>query len=82
MDDNLPRYWFHAKRYGWGWGMPASWQGWVVLVGWLAIVLPMSPLIATRSMPWFFVFIIVMSVALVAICWIKGEPPKWRWGRD
>lgn len=24
-------YWFPAKRYGWGWGLPSSWQGWVVL---------------------------------------------------
>jgi hypothetical protein len=78
MDNDELRYWFHAKRYGWGWGMPASWQGWVVLVGWLAIVLSVSPLIATRSMPRFFVFILAMSVALIAICWIKGEPPKWR----
>lgn len=82
MNDNQPRYWFHAKRYGWGWGLPATWQGWVVLVAWLAIVLPVSPWLATRSMAWFFVFIIAMAVALVAICWIKGEPPRWRWGRD
>ena len=24
-------YWFPAKRYGWGWGLPSRWQGWVVL---------------------------------------------------
>ena len=23
--------WFPAKRYGWGWGFPASWQGRIVL---------------------------------------------------
>ena len=22
-----PRYWFPAKRYGWGWGPPSTWQG-------------------------------------------------------
>ena len=33
-----PPYWFHAKRYGWGWGLPATWQGWVVLIMWIAIV--------------------------------------------
>jgi hypothetical protein len=21
-------YWFRAKRYGLGWGLPCSWQGW------------------------------------------------------
>jgi hypothetical protein len=32
------KYWFPAKRYGWGWGLPSCWQGWVVLctfVRWL-----------------------------------------------
>ena len=24
------KYWFPAKRYGWGWGMPNTWQGWLV----------------------------------------------------
>jgi len=25
-------------------------------------------------------FIIAMVIMLVAVCWIKGEKPKWRWG--
>jgi hypothetical protein len=25
------KYWFPAKRYGWGWGIPNVWQGWLVL---------------------------------------------------
>jgi hypothetical protein len=29
--------WFPAKRYGWGWGLPVAWQGWVVLLAWLAL---------------------------------------------
>jgi hypothetical protein len=32
MSRGSPRYWFHAKRYGYGWGLPATWEGWVVLV--------------------------------------------------
>ena len=24
--------WFPAKRYGWGWGLPLTWQGWMVVV--------------------------------------------------
>ena len=26
------RYWFPAKRYGWGWGFPTTWQGWVTIL--------------------------------------------------
>src|SRR6266702_3273794 len=25
------KYWFPAKRYGYGWGIPTTWQGWLVL---------------------------------------------------
>jgi hypothetical protein len=32
-----PPYWFPAKRYGWGWGMPLTWQGRTVLVTFLAL---------------------------------------------
>ena len=35
--NDRPRYWFPAKRYGWGWGLPAVWQGWVVLVGFIGL---------------------------------------------
>ena len=34
-----PRYWFRAKRYGWGWGMPSTWQVWVVLLAFIALLL-------------------------------------------
>lgn len=30
-------YWFPAKRYGWGWGFPVTWQGWAVLAAFVAL---------------------------------------------
>ena len=75
-------HWFPAKRYGWGWGPPVTWQGWVVLVGWIAILVVVSPWLAPRSMPLFIVFEIVMVAVLLTICFLKGERPRWRWGRD
>ena len=35
--------WFPAKKFGWGWGLPKVWQGWVVLVTCLAVA--MSPMV-------------------------------------
>jgi hypothetical protein len=26
------------------------------------------------------VFTLLMGLLLVAICYLKGEPPRWRWG--
>ena len=30
LKDNLKRYWFKSKLYGWGW-VPVKWQGWLVV---------------------------------------------------
>jgi len=30
----------------------------------------------------FFVYVAVLIGLLTAICWLKGEPPRWRWGKD
>lgn len=75
-----PRYWFPAKRYGWGWGVPSTWQGWAVMAGWLAIVIVGSILIAPRH-PFLHVgFMAIAAGGLIAVCYAKGEPPRWRWG--
>lgn len=78
---DFEHYWFPAKRYGWGWGLPAVWQGWVVLVGFLVLlgagVLIFPPGKYVFS---FIVYVCVLVALLVAICYVKGEPPAWRWG--
>jgi hypothetical protein len=80
MNDQPKHYWFPAKRYGWGWGPPATWQGWLILILWIAALIPTSFLLATRSLPLFFMFEAAMVAVLNTICYIKGEPPRWRWG--
>jgi uncharacterized membrane protein len=82
MTDTPRQYWFPAKRYGWGWGLPATWQGWMVIIVWWLIVAGGGFWTASRSMPLFFVFVVVMALGLVGICYAKGEPPKWRWGKE
>ena len=32
------QYWFRAKRCCWGWGLPSRWQGWAVLVAFVALL--------------------------------------------
>jgi hypothetical protein len=74
--------WFPAKRYGWGWGLPCARQGWVVLGVWLLMII-LSALLLMPSHPWLFEGAVWTLVAgLIAICWWKGEKPRWRWGKD
>ena len=76
-------YWFPAKRYGWGWGLPCAWQGWLVLTGFFALVVAGIFLFPpARSVSRFFLYTMGLTAALIAVCWLKGEPPRWRWGND
>jgi hypothetical protein len=75
-------YWFPAKRYGWGWGPPSAWQGWVVLFGYVVLVLGGIPLVqASSGSGAYLAYVLGLTAALIAVCWFKGEPPRWRWGR-
>lgn len=78
-----PPYWFHAKRYGWGWSLPARREGWAVLIAFLVLQIggTLAFLNAGESL-WLPFWIVGLSLSLVAICWWKGEPPRWRWGAD
>ena len=80
---NAPRnYWFPAKRYGWGWGVPSTWQGWIVLLLYAAALLVLAVVCPPAVNPLAFSgWMIGLSVVLVIVCWITGEPPRWHWGK-
>ncbi len=76
-------YWFPAKRYGWGWGLPNCWQGWLVFVAFIAnIILGAILFPPPRHTAAYLVNIFASVIVFSVICWRKGEPPKWRWGKD
>jgi len=80
MSDN-DNYWFPAKRYGWGWGLPVTWQGWAALLVFaLLLSLGAIKLLPTYGSKAFVAYTAVLSAGLVAVCWLKGEPPSWHWG--
>jgi hypothetical protein len=76
-----PEYWFPAKRYGWGWGPPSTWQGWVVMAAFIILLgagFAIFPVAEHRV--GFFIYSGVLVVLLITVCYVKGEPPGWRWG--
>ena len=73
------KYWFPAKRFGWGWGPPSTWEGWVFLVAWIAVVFACTPLVEGHPVL-FGLFMAAMIAVMLAVCFAKGEPPRWRWG--
>jgi hypothetical protein len=70
-----PSYWFPAKRYGWGWGPPVYWQGWVVFLAYLALIIGgLRYFAAARStVPHALVYCAVLTIIFVVIVAIKSE---------
>jgi hypothetical protein len=66
------RYWFPAKRYGWG-----------IFLGFLALMVAGAVIMLPgRSLAGFIAYVAVLTALFGAICWWKGEPPRWRWGDE
>ena len=82
MSMAAPEHWFPAKRYGWGWGPPRTWQGWLVLVGFFVLLALGAILLLPAQQPLCFVaYAAILCVGLIAVCYVKGEPPRLRWGK-
>ena len=83
MTDNPKPYWFPAKRYGWGWGPPCAWQGWVVLLAYALVLIATNILFPPAGNPLaFYAGLVIATAALLLVCWLKGEPPRWRSGGE
>jgi hypothetical protein len=76
-------YWFPAKRYGWGWGLPNAWQGWLVLAAFVGLLVIGSLVFPPhRQIGPFLAVVAVLCALLTGVCWLKGEPPRWHWGDE
>ena len=83
MTEKPNKYWFPAKRYGWGWGVPRTWQGWVVLAVYgVVLVVAVHFLPPAHHALTFAAVIVVATLVLSLVCLRKGEPPRWRWGKQ
>ena len=77
-----PDYWFPVKAYGWGWGLPVCWQGWVVLAGFVALVTLGVYFFHARNAAYLGIFLAALTAVFMSIVIAKGERPAgWRWGR-
>jgi ACR3 family arsenite efflux pump ArsB len=82
MEQN--KLWFKAKRFGWGW-YPCSWEGWVVILLYIVVITIHSVNIekfatsGTDVVINFVIPLIINTVFLIIISYIKGEKPGWRW---
>ena len=83
MEPTQRKYWFPSKTYGWGWGLPVTWQGWLVLANYAVLMVVVSLMFPPTTHHNTFIGCVAgLSAVLVLVCWLTGEPPRWRWGGD
>lgn len=74
MESDDRKFWFPAKVSGFGWSLPCCWQGWLVLIGYLILVLGGLYLIGPSSHRGLcYGYFIGLTVLLIVIAWVKGE---------
>jgi hypothetical protein len=82
MKMKTKEYWFPAKKYGWGWGLPCCWQGWLVYAVWFAFLCGGGIFLAPHSIGLYVVYTIFLGIAFFMVVFAKGEKPRWRWRED
>ena len=74
--------WFSAKRYGYGSGLPMTWQGWAVTTAFVALVIVTSLLLKDRPMQLIAVCV-PLTMIFIAICARTTRGGwRWRWGDE
>ena len=83
MSTPRDQYWFPARRFGLGWGFPTRWQGWLVFAAYFGLFVLGVVFLRGRADPAKFIeFASVITLAMLLVCWKKGEPLRWRWGDE
>jgi hypothetical protein len=83
MKKDNKNIWFPAMKYGVGWGLPVTWQGWAVLLSYIALLLLGGLFIGKSTfliIP-FVIYVFILSGIFLYVCWKKGEKPDVRWGK-
>jgi hypothetical protein len=81
MNDDGPQ-WFAPKRYGYGSGLPITWQGWAILIGFIAISMALALLLGNRPVLLVAALIPLALTLLVITARTTRGGWRWRWGKD
>lgn len=75
--------WFAAKTHGYGTGLPIAWQGWVLLLAYLGVMVGIGLVIPDSGFAGTAVAIVAMVAATVAFTIIAKRRTRggWKWRR-
>lgn len=74
--------WFAPKRYGYGAGMPISWQGWALTIGFILCTILLAEILGRRPIQ-LIAAIVPLTIAFIVICARTTRGGwRWRWGEE
>lgn len=74
--------WFAPKRFGYGTGLPISWEGWAILAGYIALVIIAAVLLRHQTFQ-LIAMLVPLTIAFLVICARTTRGGwRWRWGDD
>ena len=62
--------------------MPSTRQRWLTLIVYLGLVIVGAFTFLPEQKGVFLSLTGLLTLIFITICWVKGEPPRWRWGDD
>lgn len=74
--------WFSPKRIGFGPGLPIRWQGWVLMIAYLAIAISLSLELRNRPSQLIAALVLPTIAFLVISCRTTRGGCRWRFGGD
>lgn len=74
--------WFAPKRYGYGSGVPISWQGWAITLLYVAAAIGLGLLFKNRPLELIAALIPLTVVLLLTCARTTRGGWRWRWGKE
>lgn len=72
--------WFAPKRYGYGAGLPISWQGWALTIAFVVCVIGFSILFREHKLQLVAAMVPIALVYVVICARTTRGGWRWRWG--
>ena len=74
--------WFAPKRYGYGAGLPISWQGWAVLGGAMLLGAACGYFFHDRPAQFIAAMVPIIVTLMVITARTTRGGWRWRWGKE
>jgi hypothetical protein len=74
--------WFAAKRYGYGAGLPITWQGWLSTILFMAAAIAVGANFGDRPLVAVAILVPLTIVFMVIAARTTKGGWRWRWGEE